>query len=100
MKNTDDSTNKLTDEHRFLRDALASAEKAEKFQRIKVIVVTLLAFGGVYYAFNQPVTTQHTAVTVVVVVGLMLAVCTAKILASITRNTRLILQAFSESSRR
>ena len=100
MKNIEDSTTQATDEQRFIRDALASAEKAEKFQRIKLIVVTILAFGGGYYAFNQPVTAQHTAFTVVVVIGLMLGVCTAKILASITKNTRLILQAFSDRSRR
>src|SRR3978361_438596 len=100
MKNIEDSAKQATDEQRFLRDALASAEKAERLHRIKRIAVTLLAFGGCYYAFDQPVAAQHTAFTVVIVVGLMLAVCTAKILASINKNTRVILQAFFEQSRR
>ena len=98
--NMENSTTQATDEERFIRDALAGAEKAERFQRFKLIVVTLIAFVGVYYAFDQPVTAQHTAITVVLVVGLMLMVCTAKILASNTKNTRLILQALSERSRR
>ena len=100
MMNIEDSTTQATDEQRFIRDALAAAEKAERFQRIKLIVVTAIAFGGCFYAFDQPVTTQHTAITVVLVIGLMLAVCTGKILASNTKNTRLILQALSEQSRR
>jgi len=60
MKNIEDSTTEATAEQRFIRDALASSERAEKFQRIKV-VVTILAFGCCDYAFNQPVTAQHTA---------------------------------------
>ena len=98
--NIEDSTRQATDEQSFIRDALASAEKAERLHRIKLIAVTLLAFGGCYYAFDQPVTAQHTAITVVLVVGLMLMVCTGKILASNTKNTRLILQALSDRSRR
>ena len=98
--NIEDSTKQATDEQRFIRDALASADKAERFHKIKLIAVTLLAFGGCYYAFDQPVAAQHTAITVVLVVGLMLALCTAKILTSINKNTRVVLQAFSERSRR
>lgn len=100
MMNPEDSTTQATAEQRFIRDALAGAEKAERLQRIKLIAATILAFGGCYYAFDQPVTAQRTAFTVVIVVGLMLGVCTAKILASITKNTRLILQALSERSRK
>lgn len=100
MMNIEDSTRRAADQQRFIRDALAGAEKAEKLQRIKLIAVTVLAFGGCFYAFDQPVSAQRTAFTVVIVVGLMLGVCTAKILASITKNTRLILQAFSERSPR
>lgn len=96
----EDASTQATDEQRFIRDALAGAEKAERFYRIKLIAVTVVAFGGCYYAFDQPVTTQHTAITVVLVVGLMLMVCTGKILASNTKNTRLILQALSERPRR
>ena len=98
--NMEDQTTQATDEQRFIRDALAGAEKAERLQKIKLIVVTLIAFGGCYYAFDRPVAPEHTAGSVVLVVGLMLMVCLAKILASNTRNTRLILQALSERSRR
>lgn len=97
--NREDPGTATIDEQRFIRDALAGAEKAEQIQRFKLIAVTVIAFGGVYYAFGQPVAAQHTAITVVLVVGLMLMVCTAKILASSSRNTRLILQALSERRR-
>ena len=46
--NIEDSTTQATDEQRFIRDALAAAEKAERFQRIKLIVVTAIAFGGCF----------------------------------------------------
>ena len=94
--NIEDPTKQAIDEQRFVRDALAGAEKAERLQRIKLITVMVVAFGGVYYAFDRPVTAQNTAITVVLVVGLMLMVCTGKILASNAKSTRLILQALSE----
>lgn len=98
MKNMEDS--QAADEQRFIRGALANAEKAERLQKIKLAVVTLAAFGGVYYAFDQPAAAQHTAFTVVITVGLMLALCTAKIMASITKSTRVILQAVAERPQR
>jgi hypothetical protein len=84
------------DEQLFLRRALASVEKAERFQRIKQIAVTAIAFPVAYFALGEGVPDHRVAFKVIMVVGLMLAVCTAKILTLINKNTRAILQAIAE----
>ena len=62
---------RLAAQQRFIRDAVAGTEKAERPQKIKLIVVTLQAFGGGYYACDR-LAPEYTAISVVLVAGLML----------------------------
>ena len=80
-------------EQLFLRNALASVERAARFQRIKRIVLSVIIFPAVYYLMESP--REHPTFTVIGVVGLMLALGTVKILAQLNSNTKAILQAIA-----
>ena len=81
----------------FVRKALAEVEKAYRFQRIKQIVVTVLAFMAAFWlASKQPGPELGIECTVIILVGMMLAVCTAKIMSLINKSTRAILQAIAD----
>jgi hypothetical protein len=85
---------------RFIRKALAGVEKAERFQRYKQIFVTVLAFAAAFWLASRPSSPEMGVECVLLIgVGLMLAVCTAKILSLINKNTRAILQAISDRQR-
>jgi len=81
-------------EQLFLRNALASVERAARFQRIKQIVASVIVFPAVYYLMERP--REHPTFTVVGVVGLMLMLCTVKILAQLNSNARAILRAIAD----
>jgi hypothetical protein len=84
-------------EQRFILQALASVEKAERYGRVRQIVVTVLAFTAAFWlAFRAPSSEMNVECTILIFVGLMLAVCTAKIKSLINRNTRTILQAIAD----
>jgi hypothetical protein len=85
-------------EQLFLRNALASVERAARVQRIKRIVLSVIIFPVVYYLMESP--REHPTFTVIGVLGLMLALGTVKILAQLTSNTRTILQAIAELSQK
>ena len=86
-----------TQEQLFISKALASVEKAEKLQRIRLIVVTAMAFAGAFwFAFRAPAAEVNLECTLFVGIGLMVAICTAKIMTLINRNTRTILQAIHD----
>lgn len=90
-----------TEEELFIRRALASAEKAGKLQRIKQIVVTVLAFAAAFWlASKQPGPELNIECTVIIMLGLIAAVCTAKIQSAINANTRAVLQAIAEMQSR
>ena len=81
----------------FIRNALAEEEKAHRFQRIRQIVITVLAFAAAFWlASKQPSPELGIECTIVIVLGLALAVCTAKINSLINKNTRVILQAIAD----
>lgn len=85
---------------RFIRNALAGVEKAEKFQRYKQAVVTVLAFAVAFWWASRPPRPEVNLECVILIgIGLMLAVCTSKILSLVNKNTRAILQAISDSRR-
>ncbi len=85
------------EEEVFLRKALADVEKATRFQRAKQIVVTVLAFAAAFWlASKGPSTELNIECTVIILVGLMLAVCTAKIMSLINRSTKAVLRAVAE----
>ena len=92
--NDDEST------QRFIRKALAGVEKAERFQHYKQISVTVVAFAAAFWLAVRPSGPEMGVECVILIgVGLMLAVCTSKILSLINKNTRAILQAISDLQR-
>jgi hypothetical protein len=96
------SSNVETEEQIFIRKTLAAVEKAERFQRIKQVVVTVLAFGAAFWLVGSkgPSSELNIECTVLIMVGMMLAVCTAKILSLINRNTKAVLQAIAAMQER
>lgn len=80
----------------FIRKALASVEKAEKYGRIKQIVVTVLAFGGAIWLTERSPGRELRLEPVLIGAGLIAAVCTAKIKTLINRNTKAVLQAIAD----
>jgi hypothetical protein len=91
------NTNVDSEEHVFIRKTLAAVEKAERFERIKQVVVTVLAFGAAFWLLGSkgPSSELNIECTILIMVGMMLAVCTTKILSSINRNTKAVLQAIA-----
>src|SRR5215510_11781468 len=82
------------EEERFVQRALAKVEKAERFQLIKQIVVTVIAFPTIYYLMgNAP--ERRVPFTVIMVIGLMLALITTKLMGLINKNTTAILRAIA-----
>src|SRR5215470_15590270 len=94
--NTSDEKNSAAEpeEERFVQRALAKVEKAERLQLIKQIVVAVIVFPAVYYLMgNAP--ERRVPFTVIMVIGLMLALITAKIMWLINKNTTAILRAIA-----
>ena len=90
-----------SEESVFVRQALEHVEKAQKYMRVRQIVVTVLACAGaVWVAFQPTGTGRNGAYTVIILVGLMLGVCTAKIMSLINKNTSAILRAIADLQRR
>ena len=89
------------DEQLFIRKALTSVEKAEKYQRIKQIVLKVLTFGAaIWLTERSPSPELKLEVTILIGVGLIAAVCTAKITTLINRNTKYVLQAIADLQQR
>ena len=94
--NTSDDTNSAVEpeEERFVQNALAKVEKAERFSLIKRIVVTVIAFPAIYYLMGSA-PERRAPFTVIMVIGLMLAIITTKVLGLINKNTTAILRAIA-----
>src|SRR5215471_2887504 len=94
--NTSDEKNFAVkpDEERFVQRALAKVEKAERFHLIKQIAVTVIAFPAVYYLMGSA-PERRVPFTVIMVIGLMLAVITAKLVWLINKYTGAILRAIA-----
>ncbi len=88
------------EEQRFVEKALASVEKARRFQRIKQIVFTTLACIAALWLAFSPSRPELGLETVVIAVGLIVGVCTTKIMSLINRNTKAVLQAIAELHQR
>ena len=85
-----------THEQAFVERALAAAARAQRLDRIRVIVATAAAFSAaVWFAFRPPSPELRIEATILVVIGAMIAAATAKIRALIQRNTNLVLQAIA-----
>ncbi len=87
----------LPGQEEFIRKALAQVEKAYRFQRIKQITITVLAFiAAFWWAYKKPGPELGIEGAVFIGVGMMLAVCTAKVMSLINKSTRAILQAVAD----
>jgi hypothetical protein len=82
-------------EQLFLRNALANVERAARFQRIKQIVLSVIIFPAVCYLMGSA-PEHRVPFTAIMVLGLMLGLCTSKILAQINSTARTILRAIAE----
>jgi hypothetical protein len=90
-----------SEEAAFVRKALKDVEKAEKISRVKNIVVSILAIAAAVWAAFQPTGAGRPGTyTVIIVVGVMLGACTAKIKAVIDKNTLSILRAIADLQQR
>jgi len=100
--NTSDEKNSSVEpeEERFVQKALAQVEKAERFSRIRRIALSVIALPAVYFLINSTPVQPGMPLIVMMVVGLMLAVCTAKIMALINKNTLAILRAVADINRK
>ena len=100
--NTSDEKDSAADpeEERFVQRALAQVEKAERFSRIRHIGLSVIVLPAVYFLINRAPLEPGMPLIVMMVVGLMLAVCTAKILALINKNTTAILRAIADINRK
>lgn len=88
-----------SEEDVFIRKALASVEKAEQYSRVKQIVVTILAFGGVFWLTERGPGQALRLEPVLIGAALIAGVCTAKLKTLINRNTKAVLQAISDLQR-
>jgi lipopolysaccharide export LptBFGC system permease protein LptF len=91
-----------SEEDVFVSKALENVEKAEKYWRVKKIVTTLLlCAAAVWVAFQPPFPSgRNGAYTVIILIGLMLAVCTVKIMSLMNKNTISVLRAIADLQRR
>jgi hypothetical protein len=100
MTSSDDKRSAVDpEEDRFVQRALAKAERTVRFDQIKQIVVMLIVFPGLYY-FMGKAPQNPVQLTVIFVLGLMLVAITVKIVGLINKNTRMILQAIADISRK
>ena len=82
----------------FIEQALAAAERAKRWDQIRVVVATAGAIAAaVWFAFRPPSPELRIEATTIVVVGAMLAAVAAKLRLLIQNNTKLLLQALAAS---
>jgi hypothetical protein len=88
------------EEEVFIRKALASVEKAERYGQVKQVVVTVLALGAAFWLTERSPGRELRLEPVLIGAGLIAAVCTAKIRTLINRNTKTVLEAIADLQRR
>ena len=83
-------------EQAFIEQALAAAARAERWDRVRVVVASAAAVSAaIWFAFRPPSPELGVEATICVVLGSMLAAVTAKLRSLIQHNTRLVLQALA-----
>ena len=90
-----------TEESTFIQGALNRLEKAQKFQRMRQIVVTVRAFAAAFWlAAQSPSRELNMECVLITGFALIAGVCTAKIMALINKNTLAVLQAIATLEKR
>ncbi len=87
------------DEDAFVRKALASAEKAERWGRIKETVATFLALGVMFWLTERSAKLELRLEPLLIGAVTIAALCTAKIKLLINQNTKAVLQSIAELRR-
>ena len=83
-------------EQAFIEHALAAAARAERWDRVRVVVPSAAAVSAaIWFAFRPPSPELRVEATICVLLGSMLAAATAKLRSLIQHNTRLVLQALA-----
>src|SRR5436309_11292255 len=84
------------DEEAFVQRALAAATRAQQWDRARVIVTLAAAITAATWLASRPSSSElGIECTILIMVGTMLAVATAKLRCLIDRNTRVVLQAIA-----
>ena len=86
-----------------IRLSLARIEKTGKFVKYRLLTIRVLALlGALWFAFDSHHASSLLDVecTVVILVGLIVAVCTERVRSAINANTLAVLQAIEESRSR
>ena len=83
-------------EQAFVEQALAAAERAKRWDKVRVVVGTAAAFSAAIWLASRPASPElGVEVTIVIVIGGMLVAVTAKLRWLIQDNTRTVLQALA-----
>jgi hypothetical protein len=83
-------------EQAFIEQALAAAARAERWDRVRVVVAKAAAMSAaIWFAFRPPSRELGVEATICVVLGSMLVAVTATIRSLIQHNTSLVLQALA-----
>ena len=83
-------------EQTFIEHALAAAARAQRWDRVRVVVAKVAAVSAVIWvAVRTPGPEVGIELTICVVLGSMLAAVTATLRSLIRHNTRLVLQALA-----
>ena len=83
-------------EQAFIEQALAAAARAERWDRVRVVVAKAAAMSAaIWFAFRPPSPELGVEATICVVLGSMLLAVTATIRSLIQHNTSLVLQALA-----
>jgi hypothetical protein len=83
-------------EQAFIEQALAAAARAERWDRVRVVVAKAAAMSAaIWFAFRPPSRELGVEATICVVLGSMLVAATATIRSLIQHNTSLVLQALA-----
>ena len=83
-------------EQAFIEQALAAAERARRFDQVRLVVATGGAIvAAIWFAFRPPSPELRIEATIIVVIGAIIAAVNAKLRWLIQSNTRLLLQALA-----
>jgi hypothetical protein len=83
-------------EEAFVQRALDAASRAQRWDHARIVVTLVAAFAAVIWLASRPSSSElGIECTILIVVGTMLGVVTAKLRSLINRNTRVVLEAIA-----
>ncbi len=86
-----------TQEQAFVEGALAAADRAQRWDKARVVATTLAAAAAaIWFGSRPPSAELGIECTIIIMVGVMIGLATAKLRSRIQRNTVLVLQAIAD----